>query len=229
MVKKLRDIKKTFARFSPARKQARKEGRDANVAGKATKAHATPRAAGTRQDGSPGARAIGHAIWQKVTGRSPNTDKDMTPQQRAQKLVDKYGSQRAAAKAAGVNRRSFDRALHGENVRKKTAEKIAQKERRDGIRKTNARKLKDAMTGVPTDNTSISPANTFAVYVTIEVSEGKPEERWVYPGRIPGNGGALDDLDDLVAAGPEALQDRVQGMMDNYVAGNVTEVHYFNW
>lgn len=235
MVKMLRDIKGAFAKFSPARLQRDDTSGTKSLFGslvnKVTKAHATARASGVNADGKPGARPIGHALWQKVTGRSPNTDEKMTPQQRAQKLVEKYGSQRAAAKAAGVNRRSFDRALHGENVNKRNAAKIAKKERQDSVRPTNAKKLKDAMTGSPTNvkTGETSPANTFSVYVTIEVSEGKPEERWIYPGRIPGNEGAMDDLDDLVGQGPEAFQDRIQGMLNNYVAGDVTEVHYINW
>ena len=230
MVKKLSELKKKFARFSPARDKARRDGTEAKVSNRMTKAKITTKGAGTREDGSPGARAVGHAVWQKLTGRSPKADAKMTPQQRAQKLVEKHGSQRAAAKAVGMHRRSFDRAFHGKNVSKKTAEKIAQQQRRESIRKSNAARLKKSMTGVPTERKTdqTSPANTFAVYVTIVVSQ-KPEERWIYPGRITGNAGAFDDVENLIAAGPEALQDRVQEVMDNYVAGDVTEVHYFNW
>ena len=233
MVKLLREI--VFAKHSHAKTKATREGGTkslfGNLIGKVTKAPATARASGTKPDGKPGARPIGHALWKAVTGRSPNTEKKMTPQQRAQKLVQKHGSQRAAAKAAGVNRRSFNRALKGENISKKNAGKISKKERQENIRKTNAKKLKNAMTGVPTNRKTgeASPSNTFAVYVTIEVSEGKPEERWIYPGRITSNNGSMDDLDDLVGQGPEAFQDRVQEILDNYVAGDVQEVHYINW
>ncbi|MFE0270489.1 hypothetical protein ACFWZ7_25440 [Nocardiopsis alba] len=229
-MKKLSELKKKFARFSPARDQARKEKKDAKPYGRFSQARITTKGAGTREDGTPGARAVGHAVWQKVTGRSPKSDSKMTLQERAQALVKKHGSQRAAAKAAGMNNRSFDRAYHGKNVSKKNAGKITEQQRRDSIRKSNAKRIKESMTGKPTNRKTgeQSPEKTFGIYATIVVSQ-KPEERWLYPGRIAQNAGALDDLEDLVAAGPDALQERVQEIMDQYVECDVLEIQYINW
>lgn len=244
MVRQLRYVKEQFAKHSHARKagapltgaQKGASGtpplfKASGLMGKVLRVpKVTYRTAGVSDTDSPRSRLVGDALWRKISNRAPRTDARMSLQERAQKLVDKYGSQRAAAKAAGLNRRSFDRALKGENVSGKSAEKITARDRKDTIKPTNAAKLKKSMTGVPTDKKtkSVSPGNTFAIYLTIVIST-KPEERWVYPGRDGANAGLFNDLEDLVGQGPEAFQDRVQTMMDNYVAGEVTDIHYINW
>ena len=93
---------------------------------------ATARAAGRDPEtGRVGARAVGHAMWAKLTGRSPKAEEKMTLKDRAQKLVDKYGTRTAAGKAAGVSRWAVGRALKGKNLSADNAEKLASQERRE--------------------------------------------------------------------------------------------------
>lgn len=194
------------------------------------KMHATARAAGKDPEtGRTGARAVGHGMWKKLTGRSPKTEEKMTLKERAERLVEKYGTDTAAGKAAGVTRWSIGRARKGKNLNARNTEKIEAQERRDAIKPRVAKRMKGAMTGVPQNASSLSPQNTFGIYALVEVSSDKPEERWLYPGRMPNNAGALDDLEDLIAEGPEALQERVQEIMDEYVECDVIEVIDIQW
>lgn len=191
---------------------------------------ATARAAGRDPEtGRVGARAVGHAMWAKLTGRSPKAEEKMTLQERAKKLVEKYGTDTAAGKAAGVSRFAIGRARKGKNLNGPNTAKIEAQERRDAVKPRVAKRLKGSMTGIPQNADSLSPDNTFGIYAVIEVSSDKPEERWLYPGRIPENAGALDDLEDLIAQGPEALHERVQEIMDDYVECDVIEVKDIQW
>lgn len=228
MVRRFRDQK---GRIRDALGQAFKLGRSRESGSKNVgKMHATARAAGRDPEtGKSGARAVGHGMWQKLTGRSPKAEERMTVKGRAEKLVAKYGTATAAAKASGVSRWAIGRALKGKNLNPKNTAKVEAQERRDAIKPRVAKRMKGSMTGVPQNAGSDSPGNTFGIFALVEVSSGKPEERWLYPGRMPNNAGALDDLEDLISDGPEALQERVQEIMDEYVECEVVEVMDIQW
>lgn len=228
MVRRFRD---NAGRIRDAVGRAFKLGRSPQAnARNVGKMHATARAAGTDPEtGKTGARAIGHGMWAKLTGRSPKAEEKMTLKDRAEKMLSKHGTRVAAAKAAGMSRHAFGRALKGKNLNAKNTEKLESQERRDAIKPRVAKRMKGSMTGIPQNAGSDSPANTFGIYALVEISSGKPEERWLYPGRMPGNAGALDDLEDLIADGPEALQERVQEIMDEYVECDVIEVMDIQW
>lgn len=228
MVRRFRD---SVGRVRDAMGKKFKLGRSAQSnAPNVGKMHSTARAAGSDpQTGKTGARPVGHAMWQKLTGRSPRTEKKMSLQNRAEKMLAKHGTRKAAAQAAGISRHAFGRALKGRNLNPKNSEKLSSQERRDAIKPRVAKRMKRAMTGVPQNASSDAPANTFGIYALVEVSSDKPEERWLYPGRMPDNAGALDDVEDLIGQGPEALQERVQEIMDNYVECDVIEVMDVQW
>ncbi|MEU3025957.1 hypothetical protein ABZ644_25045 [Nocardiopsis alba] len=228
MVRRYRDQK---GRIRDAMGKAFKLGRSGRAEEKNVgKMHATARAAGKDPEtGKAGARAVGHAMWQKLTGRSPKAEESMTLKERAEKLVAKYGTATAAGKASGMSRHAIGRALKGKNLNAKNTEKLEAQERRDALKPRVTQRIKKSMTGIPQSSQSDSPQNTFGIYALVEVSSDKPEERWLYPGRMTGNAGALDDLEDLAAEGPEALQERIQEIMDEYVECEVLEIMDIQW
>lgn len=187
------------------------------------KARATTRGAGTDEQGR--SRAFGAALWNKAMGRSAQTDRDMTPQQSAQSLLDKHGGNKsAAAREAGMHPRSFGRALDGRNVRAKNAEKIGRAERASKVSDYVTTRLGRAMTGRDRSQDSSSRSNTLGLWCRVRISSSV-EDRWIYPGGHSDNEGALDDLRDLIVTdGPDAVHDRAQEIMETYMSDTHQEM-----
>jgi len=194
------------------------------------KVESTKRAAGVDDQGRP--RTLGHAVYKKVMGRSPKTEQNMSPQKKAEALLKKHGSQTAAAKEAGMHRRSFDRVLKGESPKKANREKIDRAERRSAIKPRAVDRLSKSMTGNNRSVDNSDGSKTFGIWCRIVVSS-EPEDRWIYPGGHADNAGALDDLAEIAERdGVDGIHEKMTEIMDTYMPqheAQIEEIMEIQW
>jgi transcriptional regulator with XRE-family HTH domain len=167
-----------------------------------------------------GAKDLGQALWQALTGRAYSTHEKQAADTAAatEAMIEKWGSTRAVAERLGVDMRTVQRWRKGEqNPGKANRAKFDAAFRETKI--TPGRKEQMAGSGTASGPTK-DQAGTggLAIFGTIRVSEDE-RDRWINPGTHMTPDEADGIIDAMIQHGPQAAADALNGIIQRYVPG----------
>ncbi|GGT07611.1 hypothetical protein GCM10010156_76060 [Planobispora rosea] len=171
-------------------------------------------------------RDLGDALYRGLTGGRSPASEGRTTQERAERLIKKHGSIKAAAADTGVSPETMRRWARGEQEAKNTArsnnaDKLAAAERRARMTKAGTKRVRNS-TGKEKGS-----GEGLRIRATVQVS-GDRRERTIKPGEALPADAMESVITRFETEGPEAAALELQDLLDFYYfkggRGHVEEI-----